>query len=95
MCIREQGLPEKEAVWKCCDPKIPLYKEVIKRCQKKRNDFAILYNRNRIDEKKKVHEFRDTTIGNRLIIVVTKDLCKKNEVISYLFHECYISRCHL
>lgn len=86
MCIREQGLAEKKALWKCDDPKIPLYKEVIKKCQKKRNDFAILYNNEIIDENKKVHEFRDTANGNRLIIVVTKDLCKKYEVISYLFH---------
>ena len=84
MCIREQGLAEKKTNWECDNPKIVLHKKVFQECQKKRNDFAILYNGEIIDENKKVHEFRDTTNVNRLIIVVTKDLCKKYEVIYFI-----------
>lgn len=86
MCIREQRLSEKKTNWECDNLEIVLHQKVTKECQKKKKDFAILYNGEIIDKNKKVHEFRDTTNVDRLIIVVTKDLCKKYEVISYLFH---------
>ena len=85
VCIREQGLPEKKTNWECDDPEIVLHKKVFQECQKKKNDFAILYNGEIIDKNKKVHEFRDTTNVNRLIIVVTKDLCKKYKLLVIYF----------
>lgn len=89
MCIREQGLPEKKETWNFDNPKIVLHKKVINECPniKEKNHFAILYRNEIEDNDKEVHEFPETDDENRLIIVATKlDLCKKYEVISYLFH---------